>query len=107
MTRDPTWKALPTHKIPERILELRVVKRKGAAQTLSLHLIGLRALRVSIPYAVDAYGQQWSMGILCPHRVRYPRDSNKKLFSHWDLEDFERCVAALICLLPRISIVRL
>ena len=35
MMRDPTWKALPTHKIPERILELRVVKRKGAAQMIS------------------------------------------------------------------------
>lgn len=30
------------------------------------------------------------MGILWPHRVRYPRDENKKLFSNWDLEDFER-----------------
>lgn len=54
MTRDPTWKALPTHKIPERILELRVVKRKGAARGKRSVFTGLRALRVSIPYAVDA-----------------------------------------------------
>lgn len=93
MTWDPTWKALPTHNLTERILELRVVKRKGAAR-------GKRSVFTSLAYElsgfqflmqwVHAYGQQWSMGILWPHRVRYPRDENKKLFSNWDLEDFER-----------------
>lgn len=54
MTWDPTWKALPTHKITERILELRVVKRKGAAR-------GKRSVFTSLAYELSGFQflMQW------------------------------------------------
>lgn len=41
-------------------------------------------------------GEQWSSGILWPHRVRYAFDKNNKLFSGTDLDQFEKTIGPVL-----------
>lgn len=45
---------------------------------------------------IHSKGEQWSSGILWPHRVRYAFDPFNKLFSSLDLSEFERSIGPVL-----------
>lgn len=82
----PSWKTLPTyHTLPQLwklFPHMRQRKSPYVAQTMEL------AAYSSLIRFIHKEGEQWSSGILFPHRVRYPYDVNNKLFSGFDLDEF-------------------
>lgn len=94
MTWDPTWKALPTHKLVQSIL----VKRLGLQPSF---VRSIRSIFTSLAYELTSFsfllsfihakGEQYSPGVLWYQRVRYAtRDELKKIDTGRDLEWFER-----------------
>lgn len=87
----PSWKTLPTYLSIKEFLwsvfpDLVQEFSPYSAQTMELaaysHLMDF----------IHSKGEQWSSGILFPHRVRYPFDVNNKMFSGTDLDVFEKTI---------------
>lgn len=98
MTWDPTWKALPTHRLTLSVWVNRLkipydkVKHvKSIFTSLAYEIASFRFLLV----LTNAGGEQWNQGCLWPHRVRFALDPMKKFFTGVDLDTFERTIGPI------------
>jgi len=87
----PTWKALPTHRLTQRVwIERMRLKGKNVSK--------IRSIFTSLPHEIAAFqfllvgvhslGEQWSQGCLWAPRIRYAFDTNNKVFTGSDLDWF-------------------
>lgn len=89
---EPTWKALPTHKLTQWVIvkrcKLAFREARKVKSCFTSFTYELASWRWLMQFAHAAW-EQWSQGILWAPRVRYARDKMNSFFSGSDLDWFE------------------
>ncbi|GKV53028.1 hypothetical protein SLEP1_g59577 [Rubroshorea leprosula] len=86
----PSWKALPTYRAIDRLVQIfpELAKYRRIRSPFLMQTLELAAFRFLIEF-VNSRGEQFCQGVLFPTRVRFAFDRNNKIFSGTDLDEFE------------------
>lgn len=100
MVWEPTWKTVPTMALANRELAKHHAgtgsRWSGPVRSFFPALMFEMASYASVLQFIHAQGQQWSSGVLWPHRVRYALDKLNEHFTNTDLEEFERRIGPFL-----------